>query len=94
MPYVNSHDNSVVEKASIIMGIIALKQPFFDGNRRTGLVAGIKFLHDNGYRLKINQKEQDELIEMLSKSKKKYNALDPEVLKQVSFYISKRIEPI
>jgi len=47
-----------------------LKQPFMDGNRRTGIIAAGKFLRDNGYDLDIDPEEvNSELRSMLKKSR-------------------------
>lgn len=57
IPTVNSVGNSgnrkedLIEKAAYIMVVIPWAQAFFDGNRRTGIIAASKFLHDNGYEL-------------------------------------------
>ena len=36
------------------MAVIPWAQAFFDGNRRTGIIAASKFLHDNGYEFDID----------------------------------------
>lgn len=60
IPQVNSVGNSgnrkedLIEKAACIMAVIPWAQAFFDGNRRTGIIAASKFLHDNGYALEID----------------------------------------
>ena len=54
LPMINNVGNSgnkeqdLLEIATHILGTITLKQPFMDGNRRTGIIAAGKFLRDNG----------------------------------------------
>ena len=69
-----------------------MKQPFMDGNRRTGIIAAGKFLRDNGYDLDIDPEEvNSELRSMLRRIKDQLLTLNPEVMEQLSFYISKRM---
>ncbi len=51
---------SLHEKAAaIIRGIIA-DHPFVDGNKRTGMLAGLTFLSINGYEFKSNKGELED----------------------------------
>ncbi len=100
-PKVNSVGNSgnkkedLIEKAACIMVVIPWAQAFFDGNRRTGIIAAGKFLHDNGYELDIDPESENlELRNMLSEIKKQSQTLNQDLMKQLSFYISKRIRPL
>ena len=98
---VNSVGNSgnrkedLIEKAACIMAVIPWTQAFFDGNRRTGIIAASKFLHDNGYALEIDPDSENlELRDMLSEIKKQSQTLNQSIMKRLSFYISKRIKPL
>lgn len=98
-PMVNSVGNSgnkkqdLVEIATHILGVIALKQPFLDGNRRTGIIAAGKFLRDNGYDLDIDPEEENsELRRMLRKIKDRMSTLNQEIMEELSFYISERMK--
>ena len=87
----------LLEIATHILGIITLKQPFLDGNRRTGIIAAGKFLRDNGYDLDIvpdivPEGENLELRRMLRKIKDRMFTLNQEVMGQLSFYISERMK--
>jgi death-on-curing family protein len=100
-PKVNSVGNSgnkgqdLVEKAAHIMAVIPWAQAFFDGNRRTGIVAARTFLHDNGYDLDIDPEDENlELRKLLSEIKKQSMTLNQDIVKQLSFYISKRMKPL
>jgi len=100
-PMINSVGNSgnrkddLIEIATYILAVISQKQPFFDGNRRTGIIAAGKFLHDNGYELAIDPEDENlELREILRKIKHQIQTLNPDIMKQMSFYISKRMKPL
>ena len=100
-PKVNSVGNSgnrkkdLIEKAACITAVISWAQAFFDGNRRTGIIAAVTFLRDNGYDLDINPEDENlELRKLLSEIKKHSNDLKPSIMKQLSFYISKRLKPL
>ena len=100
-PMINSVGNSgnkkedLIEKAACIMTVIPWTQAFFDGNRRTGIIAAGKFLHDNGYELDIDPEDENlELRNMLSEIKKQSQTLSQDIMKQMSFYVSKRIRPL
>lgn len=99
-PMINSVGNSgnkkedLIEKAACIMAVIPWTQAFF-GNRRTAIIATGKFLHDNGYELDIDPEDENlELRNMLSEIKKQSQTLNQSVMKQMYFYISKRIRPL
>lgn len=100
IPMVNNAGNSgnrsedLIEKAAYMMAVIPWVQAFLDGNRRTGIIAAGKFLRDNGYELEIDPDNENlELRNMLSEIKKQSQTLNQNIMKQLSFYISKRIKP-
>ena len=77
------------------MAVIPWAQVFFDGNRRTGIIAAGTFLCDNGYDLDIVPEEENlELILMLRRIKDQMLTLNQEVMGQLSFYISQRMKPL
>jgi len=85
-------EHDLLETATHILVVITLKQPFMDGNRRTGIIAVGKFLRDNGYDLDIvPEEENSELRSMLRKIKDQLLTLNQEVMEQMYFYISKRM---
>lgn len=53
--YPTFHDKA----AALARGIIA-DHPFFDGNKRTGIMLAIIFLENNGYRTVIDDKELED----------------------------------
>ncbi|GKS66481.1 hypothetical protein YTPLAS73_00280 [Nitrosarchaeum sp.] len=85
-------EQDLIQKATAIMAAIPWLQAFFDGNRRTSIVAAGTFLRDNGYELDISPEEENiELREMLIEIKKHQRDLEPTIMKQLFLYISKRV---
>lgn len=62
---------SIFDKAACLMHSLIMNHPFIDGNKRTGMDAGIVFLELNGYTLKVMQK--DVVIVALQIATKKMN---------------------
>ncbi len=98
LPKVSEYGNSgnitedLIQKASAIMAAIPWLQAFFDGNRRTSIVAAGTFLRDNGYELCISSEEENtELRKMLSEIKKHRRGLEPAIMQKLSLYISERM---
>jgi prophage maintenance system killer protein len=86
-------EQDLLEIATHILGVISWKQPFLDGNRRTGIIAAGKFLRDNEYDLDIDPEEENsELRSMLKRIKEQMLTLNQEVMTQLSFYISERMK--
>ena len=98
LPKVNEYGTTgnikedLIQKAVAIMVVIPWLQPFFDGNRRTGIVAAKTFLRDNGYKFNTSLDEENtELRKILSDIKKHRRDLEPTLMKQLFLYISERI---
>jgi prophage maintenance system killer protein len=85
-------EQDLIQKATAIMTAIPWLQAFFDGNRRTSIVAAGTFLRDNGYELDISSEEENiELREMLIEIKKHQRDLEPTIMKQLFLYVSERM---
>jgi len=85
-------EQDLIQKTAAIMAVIPWTQAFFDGNRRTSIVAAGTFLRDNGYELDISPEEENaELRKMLSEIKKHRRDLEPTIMKQLFLYVSERI---
>ncbi|MCV0367748.1 MAG: type II toxin-antitoxin system death-on-curing family toxin [Nitrosopumilus sp.] len=85
-------EQDLIQKAAAIMAAIPWTQAFFDGNRRTSIVAAGTFLRDNGYELDISPEEENtKLREMLSEIKKHRRDLEPTIMRQLFLYISERM---
>ena len=98
-PKVNEYGTSgnieqdLIQKATAIMAVIPWSQAFFDGNRRTSIVAAGTFLRDNGYELDISPDDENtELRSMLSEIKKHQRDLEPTIMKKLFLYISERMK--
>jgi len=80
----------LIQKVAAIMDAIPWAQSFFDGNRRTSIVAAGTFLRDNGYELDISPEEENtELREMLRS--RNINMTLSQLLWSSCFYVSKRM---
>lgn len=55
-------DSSVFDLAAAYCAGIVCNHPFVDGNKRTGLLAAVVFLHRNGYRLNPDQRDEVAVI--------------------------------
>ncbi|WP_316506384.1 Fic family protein [Nitrosopumilus sp.] len=83
---------NLIEKSSYLMASISWMQPFGDGNKRTALISAIKFLQDNGYDLEISSADdQREIRRLLYEIQDERTDMNILVVKQIIFYISKRI---
>jgi len=84
-------EQDLIQKATAMMAVIPWTQAFFDGNRRTAIVAVGTFLRDNGYELDIKSEEENmELREMLIEIKKHQRDFEPTIMQKLFLYISER----
>ena len=97
IPMVEEHDKSkneienLIEKASYLMAIVSWVQPFFDGNKRTGIISATRFLYDNGYDLEIKKGDKKEIRSLLYDIQDQRTSLDSSVVTKIIFYITQRI---
>lgn len=63
----------VLDKAAALFHSMILNHPFLDGNKRTALAVLYEFLKQNGYKLKVSEKE---LIELPLKVERKDLSLE------------------
>lgn len=61
--------STVYEKAAADCYFIVRLHPFFDGNKRTGLVAAITFLLDNGIPPVFDEEEMYRIIDGVARGK-------------------------
>ena len=52
----------IVEMAAAYVAGIVRHHPFFDGNKRTGFVAGVLFLELNGYRFTASEEDATQAV--------------------------------
>jgi len=83
----------LIEKAAYLMGIISWSQPFLDGNKRTGIVSAIKLLRDNGYRLKMEQKDEKEIRGLLYDIQDQRSCINKSIIEKIIIYTTRRVIP-
>jgi death-on-curing protein len=73
MPVSGSGDDyfhkDLFEMAAAYLYHIVRNHPFIDGNKRTGLVAALIFLHLNGVRVRASQAEIEGLVRQVAEDK-------------------------
>lgn len=60
---------SILKKASCYLRSFARNHPFFDGNKRTALLATITFLEKNGYEVIADNEKMFKLVEKVVRGK-------------------------
>src|SRR3990167_5349095 len=48
---------TLLHKAAALLHSMTMNHPFLDGNKRTAYAILVRFLNENGYRVKVRQKE-------------------------------------
>src|SRR3989344_752619 len=48
---------TLLHKAAALLHSMTMNHPFLDGNKRTAYAIMVRFLNENGYRVKVRQKE-------------------------------------
>lgn len=61
--------STTLMKASCYLRSFAMNHPFFDGNKRTALLATITFLEKNGYEVIADNEKMFKLVEKVVKGK-------------------------
>lgn len=61
--------STILIKASCYLRSFAMNHPFFDGNKRTALLATITFLEKNGYKVTADNEKLFKLVEKVVKGK-------------------------
>lgn len=61
--------STILMKASCYLRSFAMNHPFFDGNKRTALLATITFLEKNGYEVTADNEKMFKLVEKVVKGK-------------------------
>ena len=67
--------SDLFEKVATLMESLAKNHPFFDGNKRTALLAGILFLNINGWQLKVSNETAVEKVLQIATSQIKFKEL-------------------
>lgn len=66
---------SVFEKAGALAESLIINHPFIDGNKRTGTVAMIAFLQENGLRLSADEKDLYNFVISISTGEIKFEEI-------------------
>lgn len=86
---------NLIMKASYILGGISWAQPFSGGNKRTAFVCADTLLRLNGFRLAIDdENEQEYLRKLLLEIQEERSKLNEDVMAKIILYVSKRIRKI
>ena len=75
--------STILMKASCYLRSFAMNHPFFDGNRRTALLATITFLEKNGYEVKADNEKLFKLVEKVVKGKLSISSIERRLKKFV-----------
>ena len=79
---------TLVEKAAVLMHSIITTHPFVDGNKRTALMSGVKFLHLHGVSLEDSDTIADVVIQV-AEGKMSYEQLRDWLKEYSSHYMEK-----
>lgn len=86
---------NLIMKASYILGGISWAQPFSGGNKRTALVCADTLLRLNGFRLVIeDEDEQEYLRKLLLEIQDERSKLNEDTMAKIILYVSTRIRKI
>lgn len=75
--------STILMKASCYLRSFAMNHPFFDGNKRTALLATITFLEKNGYEVKADNEKLFKLVEKVVKGKLSISSIERRLKKFV-----------
>jgi prophage maintenance system killer protein len=91
---VNEQENLIM-KASYLLAGISWTQPFSGGNKRTAFVCADTLLRLHGFRLAIdNENEQEHLRNLLFEIQTERSKLNEDTTAKIILYVSKRIRKI
>ena len=74
---------TILMKASCYLRSFAMNHPFFDGNKRTALLATITFLEKNGYEVIADNVKMYKLVEKVVKGKLSITSIERRLKKFV-----------
>lgn len=75
--------STILMKASCYLRSFAMNHPFFDGNKRTALLATITFLEKNGYEVTADNEKMFKLVEKVVKGKLSISSIERRLKKFV-----------
>lgn len=62
--YDNRNNHKIYNLAAAYFYHIIKNHPFIDGNKRTGLLTAVEFIYNNGYELKKQYRDMDNLYQL------------------------------
>ncbi len=62
--YETKNNRKIYNLAAAYFYHIIKNHPFIDGNKRTGLLTAVEFIYNNGYELKKQYRDMDDLYEL------------------------------
>lgn len=75
--------SNILKKASCYLRSFSMNHPFFDGNKRTALLATVTFLEKNGYEVIANNEKMFKLVENVVKGKLSIESIERRIKKFV-----------
>jgi len=91
---VEKQDN-VIGKAAYLLARIAWDQPFSGGNKRTAVICADIVLRNEGFKLYIENKEDEEYLrKLLFEVQEERVEINPTTIAKLVLYVSKRITRI
>lgn len=75
--------STILIKASCYLRSFAMNHPFFDGNKRTALLATITFLEQNGYEVTADNEKLFKLVEKVVKGRLSITSIERRLKKFV-----------
>ena len=75
--------STTLMKASCYLRSFSRNHPFYDGNKRTALLATITFLEQNGYEVKADNEKWFKLVEKVVKGKLSVSSIERRIKKFV-----------
>ena len=75
--------STILMKASCYLRSFAMNHPFFDGNKRTALLATITFLEQNGYEVTADNEKLYKMVEKVVKGKLSITSIERRLKKFV-----------
>lgn len=82
--------STILMKASCYLRSFAMNHPFFDGNKRTALLATITFLEQNGYKVTADNEKLFKLVEKVVKGKLSVTSIERRLKKFVKLEQNRR----
>lgn len=89
------NQESLLAKATYLLGAIAWAQPFAGGNKRTAYTTTKTFLQMNGYTLLVQTKGDIEFLsKLLYEIQEERSELNEETMAKITLYVANRIRKL